>query len=611
MSLYSKLKLRLIGASLPNGARTTERLSNAVALAVLSSDALSSVAYATEEILNVLVLSGSEALSLSLPIAITIVLLLAIVTLSYRQTLRAYPTGGGAYTVAGENLGLYPGLIAAAALMIDYVLTVTVSIAAGTAALTSAIPSLQTWNVELCLLFTLLLMLANLRGVKESGNLFVIPTYAFVVSIFGLIAIGLFHQLTGQITQIIPVLPVREPLSLFILMRAFAAGCTAMTGVEAISNGVLVFKSPEWKNAQITMLTMSVMLGMMFIGITHLAQGAQIVPTANQTVLSSLARQAFGDSPVYYFIQVVTLLILILAANTSYADYPRLSSLLAKDSFLPRQLMLLGDRLVFSNGIVLLSLLAAFLLIIFQANVNAIVPLYAVGVFTSFTLSQAGMVRHWFESRADGWQTSAFINGIGSIVTAIVALVIVITKFQFGAWIIVVAIPLLVSLFLAIRHHYREFARRLSLKGLEPRINAPRIHQETGTHPAVVLVGQLHQGTVEALDYARTVADEIVAVHVDIGFTDRARLERQWQQLESDISLVILDSPYRSVTSPVLDFIHDFEARHQGIFLTVIIPNFVIRYWWENILHNQSAYFLKSALRKHKNRIVTTVDYYL
>lgn len=613
MSFSNWLKKTLVGQSLPTSAHAEERLSNAAALAVLSSDALSSVAYATEEILLVLIAAGSSALTLSLPIAIAIIVLLAIVVLSYRQTIRAYPQGGGSYIVAKENLGIYPGLVAGGSLMIDYILTVTVSISAGTAALTSAVPALQNYTVDLCLLFIVLLTIANLRGVKESGNLFMIPTYAFVASIFVLIGIGLYQQAFGQIPQSYPNnIPVTETLSLFFVLRAFSAGCAALTGVEAISDGVLAFKQPEWKNARLTLLYMGVLLGIMFIGITYIARVYHIVPEEGQTVVSLVGRQILGNNnPFYYFIQVATLLILLLAANTSFADFPRLCYFLARDGYLPRQLSLLGDRLVYSNGIVLLSFCAAILVVVFRGEVNAIIPLYAVGVFTSFTLSQAGMVRRWFTQKTSGWVASALMNGLGAVATAVVLTVVVITKFAGGAWMVVIAIPLVVALFSAIHRHYLYVAERLSIQGIAPRSYVPRPKAEVVTHPAVVVVGQLNRGTVEALDYARTIADEIVGVHVDVGSTDRDKLQQKWRQLEADIPLVIVESPYRSVIEPIVEFVTQYEARHAGVFSTVIIPAFVTRNWWESILHNQTTFFLKAALRAKKSRVVTTVRYYL
>ena len=611
MSLYPQIKQFFLGKSLPTSAHSEERLSNGAALAVLSSDALSSVAYATEEILLVLVAAGSSALGLSLPIAVAIIILLAIVVLSYRQTIRAYPQGGGSYIVARENLGLYPGLVAGGSLMIDYILTVTVSISAGTAALTSAIPVLKSHTVLLCLFFIFLIMLANLRGVKESGQIFMVPTYAFITSIFLLIGIGLFKYTTGQVITEYPSLPVSEGISVFFILRAFSAGCTALTGVEAISDGVLAFKAPEWKNARLTLLYLGVILGFMFVGISYLANIYHIVPEAGQTVVSLLGRVILGNGPVYYFLQIVTLLVLMLAANTSYADFPRLCYFLARDGFLPRQLSLLGDRLVYSNGIMLLSICAGVLVIIFKGQVNAIIPLYAVGVFTSFTLSQAGMVRHWFQEQTRGWRASAIMNSLGAFSTLIVLLVIICTKFLLGAWLVVIAIPIVVTLFAAIHRHYQYVAERLSIHDLAPRsyISVPK--PAVVTHPAVVVVGQLNRGTVEALDYARTIADKIVAVHVDIGSTDREELQRKWQNLEADIPLEIIESPYRSVIDPIVDFIGQFQENHPGVFTTIIIPAFVPRNWWDSILHNQTTLFLKNALRVNKSRIVTTVRYYL
>jgi amino acid transporter len=611
MSLYPQIKKFFLGKSLPTSAHSEERLSNAAALAVLSSDALSSVAYATEEILLVLVAAGNSALGLSLPIAIAIIFLLGIVVLSYRQTIRAYPQGGGSYIVARENLGLYPGLVAGGSLMIDYILTVTVSISAGTAALISAIPVLQSHGVLLCLIFIFLLMLANLRGVKESGQIFMIPTYAFIGSIFLLIAIGLFKYSTGQVITEYPSLPVTEGLSLFLILRAFSAGCTALTGVEAISDGVLAFKPPEWKNARLTLLYLGVILGLMFVGISYLANTYHIVPEEGQTVVSLLGRVILGTGPFYYFVQIVTLLVLLLAANTSYGDFPRLCYFLARDGFLPRQLSLLGDRLVYSNGIVLLSVCAGILVIIFKGQVNAVIPLYAVGVFTSFTLSQAGMVRHWFNEQTGSWHASALMNALGAITTFVVLMVIIYTKLLLGAWLVVVAIPLLVSLFALIHRHYQYVAQRLSIQGIAPRSYIPRPKPEFITHPAVVVVGQLNRGTVEALDYARTIADEIVAVHVDMGTTDREKLQKKWRHLESDIPLEIIGSPYRSVIEPIVNFVSQFEEHHPDVFTTIIIPAFVPRNWWDGILHNQTTLFLINALKAKKSRVITTVRFYL
>lgn len=613
MFFFSGIKRLLVGKSLPTSANAEERLNNFAALAVLSSDAISSVAFATEEILKVMVLAGSAALGVSIWIAIAIVLLLLIITLSYRQTIRAYPSGGGAYIVAHANLGIYPGLVAAASLMIDYVLTVSVNIAVGVDNLLS-IPELQSLRhlkIELCLLFIALIMLANLRGVRESGRIFMIPTYAFILIGLIMIASGLYQQASGHISANPPTIQAAEPLAIFLILRAFSQGCSALTGVEAISNGLPAFKPPEWKNAQITMLYMGLILGTLFLGITHLANVYHIVASDSETVISQLGHSILGNGILYKFLQISTLFILLLAANTSYADFPRLASLLARDGFLPRQLTLLGDRLVFSNGIILLSTIAAILLIIVKGSVDVLISLYALGVFTSFTLSQAGMVRHWFRERTSGWLGSALMNGLGTITTAIVLIVILQTKFLAGAWSVLVSTILLVMLFLAINRHYKYVAERLSLKNVAPRSYLPRPKTDIINQPAVVVVGQLNQVTVLALDYARSIADEVVAIHVDMGSTDRTKLLQQWQKLESDVTLEILDSPYRSIVNPIVDFVSDYEKLHSGIFSTVIIPAVVTRNWWQGLLHNQTGFFLKAALRAHKSRVVTTVRYYL
>ncbi|MBD2040111.1 APC family permease [Microcoleus sp. FACHB-672] len=611
MSLYFQLKRWLVGDPLPTSASEEERLSNAAGLAVLASDALSSVAYATEEILLVLIAAGSAALTWSLPIAGAIVVLLVVVVLSYQQTIRAYPKGGGSYIVARENLGLVPGLVAAGSLMIDYILTVTVSISAGTAALTSAVPTLKPYTELLCLIFIFLLMVANLRGVRASGQLFVIPTYTFVVSIGLLILLGLFNQFTGRITNTESVIQATEGISLFLVLRAFSAGCAALTGVEAISDGILAFKPPEWKNARITLGYMGVLLAFMFIGITYLAHAYHIVPHEGETAVSLLSREILGRGPLYYFLQTTTLLILLLAANTSFADFPRLCYFLARDGFLPRQLALLGDRLVYSNGIILLSVCAGILVLIFRGNTSAIIPLYAVGVFTSFTLSQAGMVVHWFKERSAGWQASAVMNSLGALTTAVVLGVIVLTKFLLGAWVVVVAIPIVMGLFLAIRRHYGYVARRLRSRQLRP-IPNPRPKGAVAFNPAIVLVGNVHRGSLEALEYACSIADDIVAIHVDVGTTQREELLEDWKLLQTNIQLIILDSPYRSAISPIVEFVREFEDRHPDVFSTVILPTFVPRNWWEELLHNQTAFFLRAALRANRSGvIVSTVRFYL
>jgi amino acid transporter len=473
-------------------------------LAVLSSDALSSVAYATDFILTTLVVAGVAAFSHAIPISLVIAALLAIVAFSYRQTIHAYPTGGGAYIVAKENIGDNAGLIAAASLLVDYTLTVSVSISAGVLAVTSAFPKLDAVRVELCLGCLAILMLGNLRGIRESGRIFAVPTYFFVVSIGVLIATGLYQYMTGHVTPVQVPLPPEagtSRLTTFLLLTAFANGCTAMTGVEAVSNGVPAFRPPESKNASATLVAMAVLAITMFVGITVLAHAYGVIPTASESGVSQLGRAIFGAGSIYYIIQAATMLILVLAANTAYADFPRLSSIVARDRYLPRQFMNQGDRLAFSNGILVLSAFAAILIIVFGGDTQRLLPLYMIGVFISFTLSQAGMVIHWRKTKEPGWRTSAFINGFGAIVTGVVLIIVAVTKTLEGAWIVLLLIPLIVFLFKETRKHYDHVAAQLTLRGYAPGRRA---------HNTVVMpIGGLQRAVVEALRYAETLSDHV------------------------------------------------------------------------------------------------------
>jgi amino acid transporter len=512
------LKRLLVGAPMPLAQMRHERLRNPVALAVFSSDALSSVAYATEEILLVLVLAGAGAFSVAMPVALAIATLLMVVTVSYQQTIHAYPSGGGSYIVARENLGDTPGLVAGAALLVDYVLTVAVSVAAGVAAITSALPTLQPERVTLGVAFVGLIALANIRGVRESGRIFAVPTYFFVASFAALLGGAVYRAVTGTFWAA-PAPPVAavEPLSWFLVLRAFSSGCTAMTGTEAISNGIPAFRAPESRNASITLGWMAAILASLFLGVTYLAGALGVVPTGNETIVSQLARHVFGTSPIYYLIQAATALILILAANTSFADFPRLASLLARDRFVPRQFANLGERLVFSNGILVLAGLAAMLVVVFGGDTHALIPLYAVGVFISFTLSQTGMVVHWWRLRVAGWQRRLAVNGVGALVTGLVTLVIAGTKFTHGAWIVVLVIPAIVATFLVMRRHYDDVAAQLSLEDWEG--------PPPPSHTIVVVVGDVHRGVVRALQYARSLGEGVPvrAVFVE---TDPARTGR-------------------------------------------------------------------------------------
>jgi amino acid transporter len=603
----SLLKRALVGPPIPLAQARHERLGNAIALAVFSSDALSSVAYATEEILLVLLLAGTAALSYSMPIGIGIATLLAIVVMSYRQTVAAYPQGGGAYLVAKDNLGQTPALVAAAALLTDYVLTVSVSAAAGIAALTSAVPALHPYRVMLSVLSIAIIAVGNLRGVRESGKIFAAPTYFFVASILALVGYGLL----GTMFNWLPAAPYQhhapglEGISLFLFLRSYAAGCTALTGVEAVSNGVPALRSPEGRNAQVVMTWLGVISIAMFVGITYLAFDLGIVPGGEETVVSKIAHRVFGSGVLYFLVQAATMLILLLAVNTSYADFPRLSSILAKDHFVPRQFANQGDRLVYSNGILILSGFAILLIVVFGGDTHALLPLYAIGVFISFTLSQSGMVRHWLRVREAGWRRRLGINGVGAVVTFVVLLTLAVTKFEEGAWIVVLVVPILVAMFMIMHHHYQEVALALSLEGFD----IPPEFQ----HTVLVLVGDVHRGVVRAVQYARTLAPTaaVRGVYVETDPARTARLEEKWAQWGLGVPLVVLTSPYRSLLRPLLDFIDHIQARGDDQMVTVVLPEFLPRKWWQHILHNQTALLVKGSLLFRKNTVVADVPYLL
>jgi amino acid transporter len=601
------LKRMLVGPPMPLAQARHERLRKRVALAVFSSDALSSVAYATEEILLIAVLAGTAALHLSVPISIAITALLAIVAISYQQTIHTYPSGGGSYIVARANLGAVAGLIAAAALLVDYVLTVSVSVAAGVAAVTSAFPHMTPHKVALGVGCVAIIALANIRGVRESGRIFAVPTYFFVASFGFMIAEGLFRLATGSLPPTPPpALPAAEALTWFLILRAFSSGCTAMTGTEAISNGIPAFRTPESRNAAITLGWMAGILGSFFIGLTVLADRLGVVPSAQETVVSQIARRLHGTGLFYYAIQAATALILVLAANTSFADFPRLSSLLARDRYIPRQFATLGERLVFSNGIMVLGALAALLLVLFGGETHALIPLYAVGVFISFTLSQSGMVRHWWKDRVAGWRHKIAINGLGALATGVVTLVIAVTKFTHGAWIVVLVIPTLVATFLAMRRHYDDVAEQLSLEGLA---GPPQLH-----HTVLIIVGDLHRGVVRAVQYAKTLASPSVAVRAVFVETDpakTAKLEEKWARWGLGVPLVILNSPYRSLLRPLIEYLDALQSLGDDHMVTVVIPEFLPSKWWQHVLHNQTALLVKGALLFRKNTVVADVPYLL
>jgi amino acid transporter len=604
--MANSLKRIILGQPLATAAEKHERLGKIAGLAVFASDALSSVAYGTEEILFVLIAAGTgTALGYSLPIMVGIVILVAIVAASYWQTIHAYPSGGGAYIVAKDNLGELPGLVAGAALLIDYVLTVAVSIAAGVAALTSALPALYPLRVEICVFCVLGVTVANLRGVRESGRIFTIPTYWFIGSVYLLILAGLYRVATGA-AQPLPAEEVAatQTVSLFLILRAFSSGCVTLTGTEAVSNGIPAFRPPEAKNAGLTLAWMALILGSSSLGMAFLAHVYRVVPRETETVVSMLARAIFGQNLLYYNLQAATALILFLAANTSYQDFPRLSSIMARDGFMPRQMANRGDRLVFSNGILILSGLSIALLIVFKGETHALIPLYAVGVFLAFTLSQSGMVIHWLKLKEERPRPHHIaLNALGALATGLVCGVIAVSKFTHGAWVVVVLIPIFVLTLLRIHQHYQEVARKLSLAG------APR--PQIGKNPVVVMVAGLHKGVVEALEYARSISPNVTALTVDLDPTQTTKLRLKWAEWAPDVPLVVLESPYRSILRPLLDYIDRMERQGEGRYLTVVLPEFIPSHWWEHFLHNQSALLIKAALLFKPGKVTVSVPYHL
>jgi amino acid transporter len=601
------LKRLLVGKPIPSHLAHHERLSRVTGLAVLSSDALSSVAYATDFILATLLVAGVAAFRYAVPISIVIATLLAIVAFSYRQTIHAYPTGGGAYIVAKENISPLAGLIAAASLLVDYTLTVAVSISAGVLAITSAFPQLDEHRVLMCLAFLAILMVGNLRGIRESGQIFAVPTYFFVFSIGVLLAAGVYRYLTGSVAPVDTALPPEAghaPLTTFLLLTAFANGCTAMTGVEAVSNGVPAFRPPESKNASATLIAMAVLAISMFVGITILAHAYGVIPTTAESGVSQLGRAIFGGGTwAYYALQAATTLILVLAANTAYADFPRLASIVSRDGYLPRQFMNQGDRLAFSNGILVLSFFAAVLIVAFGGDTQSLLPLYMIGVFVSFTLSQAGMVIHWRNSREPGWRTSAAVNGFGALITGIVLIIVAVTKTFEGAWIVLLLIPLIVMVFNATRRHYRHVASELTLRGYAPE---PRAH-----NTVLVPVGGLQRAVVEALRYAETLSDDVRAIYVDVDPAGTEQVRREWETWGGRVTLVVLPSPYRSLMEPLLEYIEQVGDERPDDYVTVILPEFVPKRWWQHLLHNQRALLIKGALLFRPNTVVTSVPFHL
>jgi amino acid transporter len=603
----SRLKQLFVGRPIATAQARHERLDKLTGLAVFASDNLSSVAYATEEILRVLLLAGVGALSFSVPIGIAIGLVIAIVITSYRQTIAEYPQGASDYLVTKDNLGVYPGLVAGAALLIDYTLTVAVSVSAGVAALTSAVPTLYPHRVLLGVGMVALIGVANLRGLRESGRIFAVWSYLFIAGYLALIGYGLVSYLFGGPGAPPPArLPAEEhmgEIGIFLLLRAFASGAVALTGIEAVSDGVTAFKPPEVRNAQKVLVALGIIMITLFIGITFLADLYRIVPRDEETVISQLSRQVFGGGLFYYFIQAVSMIILVLAANTAFADFPRLAYFMARDGYLPRQFISRGDRLVYSNGVIILAVASGALILIFHGSTHALIPLYAVGVFTSFTLSQLSMVRRWLVRRPAGWWWRMTISGLGALTTGLVMTITGVAKFHDGAWIVLILGVALVAHFLSINRHYREVARQLSLEDFD---EPPPIE-----HTVLVLVGDLHKGVVQALQYARTLSPVAKAVYVETDPEKTRRLEEKWGKWGCGLPLVVLSSPYRMLLGPLLDYLDHLLALGDHHMVTIIITEFIPAKWWQHLLHNQTALVIKGALLFRKNVVVTDVPYHL
>jgi amino acid transporter len=618
-----------IGRPLQTADAPHQTIGKVIGLAVFASDALSSTAYATQEILGVLTVAGSMAYDYVFPIAIAIVALLTIVTISYQQTIHAYPGGGGAYIVSRDNLGEMPAQIAGSALLTDYILTVAVSISSGVAQIVSAYSVLDPYRVHMGVAAVILIMLLNLRGVKESGTVIALPTFFFVAMMFLTVGIGLFRSLTGTLGVVVDppelhIVGLLSTITPFLLLHAFANGTTALTGVEAISNGITAFKEPRSRNAAITLIWMAIILGSLFLGISYLTAHIQGVYSHDETIISQLARTVYNGRGLPYLAAIgATTVILIMAANTAFAGFPRLGALAAEDRFLPRQLTFRGSRLVYSNGIVTLAIIASLLIIVFRARVDLLIPLYAIGVFMSFTLSQVGMARRWWKIgqleegkeivepgsvlRYDkGWRIKMLINSFGALCTAIVMVIFAVTKFREGAWVVLIIIPALVKLFFTIHHHYKDLAAHLTLdkfSGLPARRTRHRV---------IMPISGIHQGTLEGLRYAKLLSDDVTAIHVSIEPDETEKIRRKWIAWGEGTRLIILDSPFRLFIEPLLEYIEDIlRNRQPNETITIVVPQFIPSRRWHNALHMRTADFLRQELLSRPGVVVTDVPYHV
>lgn len=604
----------LFGRRLRTEQEALERVSKLKGLAVFASDNISSSAYATEEVMRVLVVAGLSALALTVPITMAVIVVLIVVVISYLQVIRAYPGGGGSYIIAHTNLGPLAGLTTAAALLTDYILTVAVSTSAGVAAITSAFPELFPHRVGIAVVVVTLMTILNLRGIQESGTIFAAPTYIYLAAMFGLLGFGLVRAVTGTL----PAYEVppewleaygMESISVLLVLRAFASGSVALTGTEAVADGVPAFKPPEVRNAQIVLLSMGTIFATLFLGISWLSSQIGIVPSPHETetVISQLTRTLVGvGSPYYLFVQFATAVLLLLAANTAFNGFPRLASVIAGDRYLPRQFQFRGDRLAFSVGIVVLAAISAVLIVIFQASVAGLIPLYTVGVFLAFTLSQSGLVRHWWQlrDREPTWRQRAVINGFGALATGVVTIVVTVSKFALGAWMVLVLIPVLIAMMWAIRRHYRAVEDALTLE-------RPEVALERARPPQVVVpVSRLDRATLQALQFACSISPDVSAVHVADDPEEAARFRRQWERLGLEVPLTIVESPYRALIPPLLAYLDALDKRDPGRPITVVLAEFVPRHFWEYILHNQTALRLKLHLFFRPHTIVVDVPYH-
>ncbi len=610
--MLNAIRHLLVGSPLPSHQLGEMRLNKIRALAAFSPDALSSIAYANQEIYLGLMIAGSAGLSLSFPIGLTITGLLVLVAISYFQTIQGYPSGGGSYIVARVNLGLVPGLLAAAALMVAYLLTAAVSLTAGVAEIASAVPALWPYRVALALLLLLLITLINLRGTRETGTLMAIPVYLFLITYLAMLAYGATRGLREGPSSLTPVAPAAgQALTLLLVLRAFSSGCTALTGIEAISNGVPAFRPPEARNAGRTLIVMALLMGLLFAGSIGLTQYLAVMPGPDETILSALARRLLGDGPAYLIVQTVTLLILVVATNTSYAGFPRLTAILAADGFLPRQLRGLGDRLVFNNGILLLALATGALIVLFGGDTHALIPLFALGAFLAFTLSQAGMVVHWWRERGARWRLKAGINGLGAVMTGATLIIVGASKFMEGAWITVLVIPLLVALFRQVRRHYGQVAEQLSLAESSP------TREPLAPLRVIVPVSGVHRANSDAVRFACSISQRVTAVYIELEPGAGERVRERWACWWPDVPLVVVPSPYRSIVGPLLDYLDRADAEeNDGQLAAVVLPEFITARWWQSLLHNQTAWLLKAALlyrRRHLGfqRVIIDVPYHL